>query len=331
MTESYDVIIVGGGTAGCVLAARLTEEADRTVLLLEAGPDYRAADLPAHLADGAHGPDFTGHDWAVPGLIRGRAVHLPRGRVIGGSGAVNATFALRGSPHDYDGWGIPGWSFDDVLPDFIALETDLDHGGQTYHGDHGPVPVRRYEGDDVSPVAAGALDAMQRAGLPGVADHNAPYAVGAGPVPMNCVDGLRMSTALAYLEPARARGNLTIRGDSPVDEVVVRNGRATGVRIGAEVLTRAAAPIRAAPARGRDRPGRPPGRERRPALLRPGPGPPAVPGGRDAAQLAGRPRDAGPRSAGDRRWPAPAGRRPDDAGVLLLRRPVAPAVPRPRG
>jgi choline dehydrogenase len=157
--------------------------------------------------------------------------------VVGGSGAVNATFALRGSPHDYDGWGIPGWSFDDVLPDFVALETDLDYGGQSYHGDHGPVPVRRYTGDDVSPLTAGVLEAMQRAGLPGVADHNAPYAVGAGPVPVNSVGGRRMSTALTHLEPARGRANLTVRGDSPVDEVVVRNGRACGVRIGAEVLT----------------------------------------------------------------------------------------------
>ena len=237
MTANFDVIIVGGGSAGCVLAARLSKDANRSVLLLEAGPDYRVADLPPSLADGAHGPNLAGHDWSVPGVVRGRSVRLPRGRLIGGSGAVNAAFAVRGSPHDYDGWGIPGWSFADVLPDFVALETDLDFGREDFHGDRGPVPVRRYTGEELSLVAAAALGAFERSGVPMTADHNAPYATGAGPMPVNCVDGRRMSTAVTHLEPARARRNLVVRGERSVDEVVIRNGRATGVRIGADVVT----------------------------------------------------------------------------------------------
>ena len=231
MAQLADVVIVGGGAAGGALAARLSEDPSRTVVLLEAGPV-----VPDAQADLLSNVTFalTTRDWGLSARATSeRTVPFPQGKALGGGSAVNMALALRPLPDDMAAWesaGNPGWGWSDMLRCLRRLEDD-DCGSSDIHGRGGPIPVVRWREDEFTAQQRAFFEGCRAVGLPAVDDHNDGIASGIGPFPMNRRGGVRVSTAIGYVDPARSRPNLTVRGDALVDRIVVRGGRAVGVEV----------------------------------------------------------------------------------------------------
>ena len=233
----FDYVIVGGGSAGCVMANRLSSVPENRVLLIEAGIDTPPGEVPPTILSSYPMPLFEGDRYTWPGLkVSAHATRLPmryeQGRVLGGGSAINVQAANRGLPRDYDAWheaGATGWSWEDVLPYFRRLERDQDFAGPL-HGTAGPVPIRRIPQDEWNGFSNAVAGALASAGFPRIDDQNAEFGDGYFAPAISNTDDRRVSTASAYLDvETRQRPNLVLLTEHQVERIVFSNQRAAAV------------------------------------------------------------------------------------------------------
>ncbi|MFF0312122.1 GMC family oxidoreductase [Streptosporangium sp. NPDC004379] len=235
----YDYVIVGAGSAGCVLAGRLSADPAVTVALLEAGGRDDAFEVRVPVAF----PKLfkTPRDWdfstvGQPGMS-GRRLYWPRGRMLGGSSSMNAQMWVRGHRADYDGWDVPGWSYDEVLPYFRRAERRVGSNHGDVYGTGGPIAVSELRSPN--PATAAFLRACEETGIARLPELNGPSNEGCCPTPVTQDRGRRCSAADAYLRPAAKRPNLTIMTAAPARRILIEDGRAVGVEYGDGAVVRA--------------------------------------------------------------------------------------------
>lgn len=230
--DTFDFIIVGAGSAGCVLAARLSEHPENKVLLLEAGGGDRSIfiQMPTALSIPMNTKKYNwGHHTQPEPHLDGRSLHCPRGKVLGGSSSINGMVYVRGNAQDFEGWaagGASGWSYRDVLPYFIKAETST-RGGDAYRGEDGPLHTTT--GTMNNPLYQAFIDAGVKAGYPKTQDMNGFQQEGFGQMDMTVRKGVRASTSNAYLKPALSRHNLRVINGAVASRILFEDGRATGI------------------------------------------------------------------------------------------------------